>query len=144
MADSSTSGGNLHCKGCNLVFKIQRELDVHSLTCTRPVRGASFFQWADLRGIFPEREEQQDDSDSEKIALPSSQPNTQTPAEKNKCHLCSKSFSSDRGLKQHLRSCERKENERQMQTHTLESSQTLMSTERPEILSQNEANPSQN
>ena len=147
MADSPSSEENLYCKGCNRVFNTQRELEVHTLTCTLPVRGASFFQWADLQGIFPERRKEQQD-DGEKIALPSSQPGSQNSTGneeeiEHKCHLCSRTFGSDRGLQQHIRKCSKKKNQKQMQTHTSESSQALGPPERPEIPPQVEAEPNQ-
>ena len=93
--------------------------------------------------------EQAIQNNGEEIALASSQPSGQNSAEKeegsgHRCHLCSKTFGSDRGLQQHIRSCQKKRNRNQMQTHTSESSQTLAPTERPGIPPQIVAEPSQN
>ena len=103
---------SLYCKGCNLAFKAQRDLDIHVITCTRPARGTSFFQYTDLRGgMAGEKTE----IAGEKIALPDSQISSQNTEENREqkaaeeknhsCHLCGRNFGSGKGLQVHLRSC---------------------------------------
>ena len=72
MVDSSTEGP--HCSGCNRNFPVKNELIVHQMTCTLPVRGASFFPfWRDRDN----RQRTSVVSDDDKIALPDTQDSQQ-------------------------------------------------------------------
>ena len=101
---------DFHCTGCNRIFKDQKQLSTHQLTCTLPKKGASFYTaWRELGGNNGESSRV---PVTEKVALPSSQ-NSQNPGEEiadeiEKCTLCSRTFGNSRGLQQHLRTCRKK------------------------------------
>ena len=99
------------CTGCNRIFKEEKQLRTHQLTCTLPKKGASFYTaWRELGG-------NEGGSSrvpvTEKVALPASQNSEDSQIENavntnEKCPLCPRTFGSSRGLQQHLRTCKEK------------------------------------
>ena len=104
-----------HCKVCNRVFSQRELLSTHQLTCVKPItKGASFYAvWREMGGREETHREETAERTAEKVALPDSQePQEEAPrnteVNDDRCVYCHRTFASQRGLQQHLRSCKDK------------------------------------
>ena len=104
-----------HCEVSDRVFSQRELLRTHQLTCGKPItKGASFYAaWREMGGREETHREETAEGTAEKVALPDSQePQEDAPrnteVNDDRCVYCHRTFASQRGLKQHLRSCKDK------------------------------------